>query len=98
MGNSLTGTASHGSRPPRLLAEASVVEAHWLGGGGRCERAGRGDEATRWRRARQIGPGEECGTEEAAWGGSVEEALGDGARRCRGPMAARWSGVDGWAR
>jgi hypothetical protein len=71
--------------------------ARQLSGGGHGERPGRGEEATRWRWTRQTDPGEECGVEEAARGGSVEEAAGDRARCCGGLVAARRSGVGGWA-
>jgi hypothetical protein len=87
-GNSPAGATSHESRPPRLLAGASIVEAaaaSQLDGGGCGERAGRGEEAARWRRTRQTGPGGKCGAEEAAR---------DGARRC----GDRWQrGGVGWA-
>jgi hypothetical protein len=65
-GNSLTGAASHESRLPRLLAGASVVEAHRLGRGGHGKWAGHGKEVVRWRQVRQTGPSGEYGAEEAA--------------------------------
>jgi hypothetical protein len=63
----------------------------------------RGGSPARWRQSWQEGSAVEVG--EADWarwgmrrrGGSVEEAAGDGERRGREPVAARRSGVDGWA-
>jgi hypothetical protein len=57
-----TAAVSHESRPSRLLARAFVVEARRLGGGGRSEWDGHGEEAAWWRQARQTGPGGECVT------------------------------------
>jgi hypothetical protein len=44
-GNLPADAASHESRPRHLLAGASVMEARQLGGGGRGEQAGCGEEA-----------------------------------------------------
>jgi hypothetical protein len=74
--NSTVSVASHESRPPRLLAGASVVKARRLDGDGRgsveavvASGPDRSKEAARWRRARNTKPGGECG---------AEEAIGDG--------------------
>jgi hypothetical protein len=53
--------------------------ARHLGGGGRGEQASHGEEAARWRQARQTRPGRKCGVEESVWGDSGEEAVGNGA-------------------
>ncbi|CAD6227035.1 unnamed protein product [Miscanthus lutarioriparius] len=56
---------------------------------------GRSKEALRWNPARQTGSGVECSMEEAAWGGSTEEAVGDGALRGTGDGEAEWGWADG---
>ena len=96
--NSPAGVASYESRPPRLLAGASVVEARrW-----RRSRLGSSVEVVAvsglatakrqrtWRWARQSGPGGECGVEEAAGDGARHD--GGAALRVTGGGEAKWGG------
>ena len=61
----------------RLVGLVEAAVARQLDGGSRGERAGRGEEASRLRQARHIGPGGECCSEEVARGGSTEVPVGD---------------------
>jgi hypothetical protein len=80
----------------RLAGSVEANAACQLGGSGRGEGASHGEEAARWRWARQTGPGWECGAEEAAW--RRPQGMGHGATlRGTGRGEAEWGGKMGMA-
>jgi hypothetical protein len=92
----------------RLASSMEAVADRQLGGGARGERAGRDEEAARWRQARQTGSGGEYGVEEAARRrpqGMRRDASGDQRRRdgigwadgqTQGENSAASIGARGW--
>jgi hypothetical protein len=100
-GNSLAGTTSHESRPPCLLAGASIVDAHSLGGATAAMRHGGGGGRGRLslvgmrRGGGRIGWGATLrgtGGGEAEWGGRMGTVM----QGENGAASIRTHGSDEW--